>query len=209
MSIYRDYCLPCFLDWGCGRSVFGKQRAKIVPLAEGRVLEVGFGSGRNLPYYDPAKVSLIWGLEPSAGMRRIARKRTTVCPIPVEWIGLCSEAIPLDTNSVDTVLMTYTLCSIGDCDQALRQMRRVLKPAGKLLFCEHGLAPDAAVACWQHRLTPLWVKLTGGCHLDRPIVRYIETAGFEIETLALGYLPNIPKVGGYHFRGVATQNNRK
>lgn len=202
-NLYQCYCLPYLLDWGCGMAVLGQHRAKLVPLAEGRVLEVGFGSAHNLPYYDPAKVSLVLGLEPSEGMHRIARKRIAQSRVKVEWICLRGEEIPLENDSVDTVLLTYTLCSIADWNKALQQMRRVLKPAGKLIFCEHGLAPDAAVARWQRRLTPIWSRLTAGCHLDRPAPQYIESAGFTIETLESGYLPNTPKVAGYHYRGVA------
>lgn len=203
MNIYQRYCLPCLLDQGCGLPVISQQRQKIVPLAEGRVLEVGMGSGRNLPYYDPAKVSLIWGLEPSEGMHRIARKRIAESAIDVKWIGLRGEEIPLEDETVDTILLTYTLCSILDWSAALQQMLRVLKPKGRLLFSEHGLAPNASVARWQHRLTPLWRKFTAGCHLDRPIPSYIERAGFRIETMESGYLPDTPRIGGYHYQGVA------
>lgn len=203
LNLYQRYCLPYLLDWGCGMPVISAQRAKLVPLAEGRVLEVGIGSARNLCYYDPEKVSRVFGLEPSEGMRRIALKRIAESPVRVEWIGLRGEDIPLENDSIDTVLLTYTLCSIADWHKALQQMRRVLKPSGKLLFSEHGLAPDERVARWQHRLTPVWKALTFGCHLDRPIPKYLEEAGFKIESLDVGYLPDTPEIAGYHYSGFA------
>ncbi|MGR9107155.1 MAG: class I SAM-dependent methyltransferase [Gammaproteobacteria bacterium] len=208
MNLYSRYCLPCLLDWACGNTVFGRERAKVVPFARGSVLEVGFGSGRNLAYYDPEKVSLVWALEPLAGMQRIARRRIAQAPFSVEWIGLRGEEIPLEDGSVDTVLSTYTLCSIRDWSEALRQMRRVLKPSGRLIFCEHGLAPDDAVAIWQRRLTPLWSRITAGCHLDRPIAGQIESSGFSIESLESAYVPDLPKIGGYHYRGFARRSDQ-
>lgn len=203
MKIYERYCLPCLIDKACGTPVISQQRQKIVPLARGRVLEVGIGSGRNLQYYDPAKVVLIWGLEPSPGMRRIARKRIASSGLNVRWIGLRGEEIPLEDKSVDTVLLTYTLCSIPDWKTALQQMKRVLKPEGNLLFSEHGLAPEPAVEIWQHRLTPVWRWLSAGCHLNRPIPHYIKDAGFRVDKMEVGYLQGTPRVVGYHYRGIA------
>ena len=147
-SLYERYLLPRLLRCACGSKPVGKQRKKVVPLARGTVLEVGMGSGANLPFYDPAKVDLIYGLEPSEGMRALARPAVEASGLNVEFIDLPGEQIPLADDSVDCVLLTYTLCTIPDRPAALAQMRRVLKPDGMLIFCEHGLAPDASTANW-------------------------------------------------------------
>lgn len=162
------------------------------------------GSGLNLPHYDPRRVELVWGLEPSAGMRRKARRGIADAPFEVRWLDLPGEEIPLETDSVDTVVLTYTLCTIPDWHRALEQIRRVLKPNGRLLFCEHGMAPDEAVRQWQDRADPWWGRMAGGCHLNRAIPDLIERTGFGIQDLEAGYLPKVPKFVGFHFRGVAT-----
>jgi len=166
-----------------------RQREKVVPRARGRVLEVGIGSGLNLPFYDPAKVTKLWGLDPSPEMTRMAEEQARSLRFEVEFIGLPGDAIPLDDRSVDTVLVTYTLCTIPDTTPALQQMRRVLRPGGELIFCEHGTAPDASVRRWQNRLNPIWKRFSGGCHLNRPIPALIEAGGFRIERLDTMYLP--------------------
>jgi ubiquinone/menaquinone biosynthesis C-methylase UbiE len=178
-------------------------RAKVVPLAEGEVLEVGMGSALNLPMYDTSRVSKVWGLEPSSGMRKKAEPNLKKSPVQVEWLDLPGEEIPLDDNSVDSVLLTYTLCTIPDWDKALQQMQRVLKPGGKLLFCEHGLAPDPAVSRWQNRLTPLWKKLCGGCHLNRNITEGIERNGFRLQDSRTLYMDKTPKFAGHMYYGSA------
>ncbi len=180
-----------------------RQRRKIVPRAEGRVLEVGLGAGPNLAFYDPAKVEMVFGLEPSAGMRRKAARAVAAAPVPVELLDRPGEEIPLEDNSVDTIVLTYTLCSIVDWQAALEQMRRVLKPGGALLFCEHGLAPDESVARWQKRLNSLWGIIGGGCNLNRPIPSLIESAGFCINDLETMYLPGTPRFSGYNYWGSA------
>ncbi len=167
MSFYEEYCLPHIIDLGCGSEPVREQRAKVVPLAEGRVLEVGMGSGLNLAYYDPEKVDFVWGLEPSQGMRKKARKNLSRSDIKVEWLDLTCEEIPLEDKSADTVLLTYTLCTIDDWLIALQQMRRVLKPGGTLVFCEHGYAPDESIQKWQDRLNPIWKIVAGGCHIPQ------------------------------------------
>jgi ubiquinone/menaquinone biosynthesis C-methylase UbiE len=204
MNIYDEYCLPHFIHCACGLKVIQSQREKVVPVAEGRVLEVGMGSALNIPFYDPDKVDFVWGLEPSRAMRKKARKNLGRAPFEVRLLDLPGEEIPLDDNSVDTVLLTYTLCTIPDWRNALQQMRRVLKPGGKLIFCEHGLAPDERVRKWQDRVNPLWKKVAGGCHLNRPIPDYIEEGGFTIQTLDTGYLPG-PKFAGFNYWGIAKQ----
>jgi len=204
MGLYERYVLPRMIDKACGAPPVLKQRAKVVPLAEGRVLEVGMGSGINLAFYDPSRVKLVFGLEPSEGMRRKAQKNLAQSPVKVEWLDLPGEQVPLDDHSVDTVVLTYTLCTIPDFRAALAQMRRVLRPGGSLLFCEHGEAPDAGVRKWQARINPIWKKIGGGCNLNRPIPHLLEEGGFKIGQLDSMYLPNTPKVAAFNYWGQAT-----
>jgi ubiquinone/menaquinone biosynthesis C-methylase UbiE len=203
MGFYDRYILPKLLNWSCGAKPVRAQRQKVVPLAEGRVLEIGIGSGLNLPYYDPGKVERVIGLDPAEEMLSYARRRSATLPFAVEYLALEGECIPLDRHSVDTVLVTYTLCTIADAIAALEGMRAVLKPAGRLIFCEHGRAPDAAVRRWQHRLNPLWGRIGGGCNLDRDIPALIEGAGFRVDSLESGYLPRTPRFAGFNYWGSA------
>jgi len=203
MSFYDQHILPHVIDFACGDKVIMEQRQHVLAAAEGRVLEVGMGSGLNLRYYNPDKVDFVWGLEPSDGMRKKAQKNLQQSPVQVEWLGLPGEEIPLDSHSADTVVLTFTLCTIPEWETALRQMKRVLKPGGKLLFCEHGAAPDEAVARWQNRVNPLWKKIAGGCHLNRNIPELISQAGFSIRELEADYLPKTPRIAGFRYRGFA------
>jgi len=205
MGFYENRILPKLIDVACATPPILKQREKVVPHAEGRILEVGMGSAINLPFYDASRVEMVWGLEPSEGMRRKAAPRIADAPFPVEWLGLPGEEIPLDDDSADTVLLTFTLCTIPDFARALEQMRRVLKPGGRLLFAEHGAAPDESVRRWQDRLDPIWKRLAGGCHINREIPQAIEGAGFEVESLDTMYLPGTPKVAAFQYWGSATQ----
>jgi ubiquinone/menaquinone biosynthesis C-methylase UbiE len=202
MGVYDTYVLPHLIDLACGSGDVAKQRAKVVPRATGRVLEVGMGPGLNLPFYDRTNVELVWGLEPSEGMRRKAAAALDATDLDVRWLDLPGEEIPLDDRSVDTVVLTYTLCTIPDWQRALEQMRRVLKPGGQLLFSEHGEAPDEPVRRWQHRIDPVWTRLAGGCHITRPIPRMIEAAGFEFVDVESAYLPG-PRIASYHSWGAA------
>jgi ubiquinone/menaquinone biosynthesis C-methylase UbiE len=202
MSFYEDRILPHLVDFACSSKPTRKQREKVVPLAEGDVLEIGFGSGRNLPFYDAAKVRKIWGLEPSEGMRRKAAPLVEESELDVEFIDLPGEEIPLETDSVDTVLVTYTLCTIPDAVVALEGMRRVLKPGGRLLYCEHGIAPDADVRRWQDRLNGTWRRFSGGCNINRDIPDLIERGGFEITNDERMYIPGI-RVLTYNYWGSA------
>lgn len=202
MGFYENHCLPHLINCACGLKAFTRQRSLVVPQARGRVLEVGFGSGLNLPFYDPAKVELVWALEPSEGMRHRARGNIDNSPLEVHWLDLPGEEIPLEDNSVDTVLLTYTLCTIPDWRRALEGMRRVLKPGGALIFSEHGSAPDAGVRKWQDRLNPYWGRAFGGCNLNRPIPRLIEESGFGIQSMESGYILSL-KFAGFNYWGVA------
>jgi len=203
MSFYDDRILPHFINLACGTEPILKQREKIVPQAEGRILEIGMGSGINIAYYNPAKVEKLWGLEPSPGMRKKAAARVAAAPFDLEWQDLPGEEIPLEDNSVDSIVLTYTLCTIPDWLAAVKQMRRVLKPGGKLLFSEHGKAPDAAVRKWQDRIDPIWGKVAGGCHLNRDIPELLKQGGFKIKQMDMLYLPGTPKIAGYTYWGYA------
>jgi ubiquinone/menaquinone biosynthesis C-methylase UbiE len=202
MSIYGKYVLPWSTNLACGSKPIARQRAKIVPRAKGQVLEIGIGSGLNLPYYDTAKVQKVWGLEPSPEMRRMAGAVARGIALEVVFLALPGEAIPLPGQSVDTVVLTYTLCTIPDARLALQQIRRVLKPGAELLFCEHGLAPDEGVSRWQARLDPLWSKFSGGCHLNRPIDVLIASAGFRLADLETMYIPG-PRTHSFNYWGAA------
>ena len=189
MGLYGKYVLPRVVHLACSARPNMRQREKLVPLASGRVLEVGMGSGLNLPFYDARRVTKIWGLEPSPEMSKMASAAVEAVAFDVEFVSAGGEQIPLDSESFDTVLMTFTLCTIPDAERALREIARVLKRGGQLLFCEHGAAPDAGVRRWQNRINPLWRRLAGGCHLNRDIPGLIRRGGFEITRMDTMYIP--------------------
>ncbi|MBU0588805.1 MAG: class I SAM-dependent methyltransferase [Gammaproteobacteria bacterium] len=201
-SWYDRFILPRALDIACGLPMIGRQRVLVVPLAQGRVLEIGVGTGLNMRYYDKARVSRITALDPALELHPLARERIAQAGLEVELLGLSAEQIPLPEASFDTVLMTYTLCTIPDPLAALREMRRVLAPGGRLLYCEHGRAPDASVRRWQERLQPLWGPLAGGCHLGRDIPALLKEAGFKLPDLHTRYLPG-PRPFTFHYWGEA------
>lgn len=203
MGFYDRYVLPRFLDLACGMKAVGKQREKVVPGAEGRVLEIGVGSGLNLPYYDKSKISELIGLDPASEMVDIARKRARDFGLPLSFVELEAEQIAMDDDSVDCVVMTFTLCTIPGTRKALEEMRRVLKPGGRLLFCEHGKAPDAGVYKWQNRLNRPWGKIAGGCNLNRDIPALLGEGGFLPEVMDTGYLPKTPRFLGFNYWGSA------
>ncbi len=202
MRLYNQYILPKIIHFTCGLKPSMRQREKVVPQAHGRVLEVGIGSGLNLPYYDSEKVTKIWGLDPSPEMIEMASQAAKSVPFDVEFIGLPGEEIPLENNSVDTVVVTYTLCTIPETLPALMQMKRVLRPGGELVFCEHGAAPDASVRRWQNRLNPIWKRLGGGCNLNRPIPDLLEAGGFQVKKLDTMYIPGW-RPASFNFWGIA------
>jgi ubiquinone/menaquinone biosynthesis C-methylase UbiE len=205
MGFYDDVLLPRLCDLGMRSRRLRPYRERAVASAEGRILEVGIGSGLNLPFYSPAAREIV-GLEPSSRMVAMARKNTGKARSPVTLVEGSAEAIPLESESVDTVVTTWTLCSIPRAGVALGEMRRVLRRGGRLLFVEHGLAPDERVRKWQQRLTPAWRRFNGGCHLDRPIQRLIEEAGFRLERLETGYMRG-PKALSFIYEGAARRGS--
>ena len=201
-ALYERHVLPHLIDYACGMGAVMKTRAQVVPLAEGEVLEIGIGSGLNLSFYDPARVHRIVGVDPSADMQKLARQRAEQISIPVEMIALELGQIQAADARFDSIVCTFTLCTIPDAMAALQEMRRVLKPGGKLLFSEHGLAPDLPVVRWQNRLTPLWKPFSGGCHLNRDIPALIRAGGFNIGQLDSSYLKG-PRPMTWVYRGWA------
>lgn len=203
MGFYAKHILPVCLDKACSIGPINKQRAKIVPLAKGNVVEIGIGSGLNLPHYNPDMVTHITGIDPDEAIWRRSQDRRENCLIKIKRIGLSGESIPLENSHADTVVVTYSLCTIPDPVQALREMKRILKPNGQLLFCEHGLAPDTKVAKLQTYLDPFWKRLSGGCHSGRNIPHLITEAGFNLKNLQQMYIPG-PRVLSYNYWGQAT-----
>ncbi len=203
MGIYEHWVLPKMLDFAMRQPPIMKQRQKVVPLASGRVLEIGMGSGLNLAFYDQGKVEKLWGLEPSTELRELASERARDADIDVEFVGLTGEEIPMDTAQCDSVVVTYTLCTIPDAVRALGEMRRVLKPGGRVIFTEHGRAPDQSVRTWQNRINGMWGKISGGCNLNRDVPQMIEDGGLKIETIETMYLPG-PRPMTFNYWGTAT-----
>jgi ubiquinone/menaquinone biosynthesis C-methylase UbiE len=188
LAWYDRHVLPYAIDVACGIAPVRRQREQLVPLARGHVLEIGIGTGRNLPYYDRARVGTIVGLDPATQMHRLALRRARKSGLGIDMVAGSAQAIPFDDATFDSVLMTYSLCSMDDPLAALREMRRVLKPHAPLFFCEHGRAPDPAVRRWQERLTPGWSRIAGGCHLDRDIGALLTEAGMRSADMRAQYL---------------------
>ena len=200
MNLFEKYIGPRITNFICGHKVLTRQRQKVVPLAKGRVLEIGIGTGLNLKFFDPAKVRHVWGLDPSIDMWKMAEAKSV--QFDVEFIQASAESIPLDDGNADTILVTYTLCSVANIIAALKDMRRVLKPGGELIFCEHGAAPDENVRKWQDRLNPIWSRLAGGCNLNRSIPALLEQGGFKVSALDTMYLPTW-KPAAFNYWGTA------
>jgi ubiquinone/menaquinone biosynthesis C-methylase UbiE len=201
VNFYERWILPLFLDLVMRQRQLEKYRRKMVAAASGRVLEVGVGSGLNFALYGK-HVEIVFGIDPSLRLLTLARRRAAAAGIHADLLLGSATAIPLADNSVDTIVMTWTLCSIPDPLVALREMRRVLKPGGKLLFVEHGLSPEPAVERWQHRLTPMWRHIAGGCHLDRKVDDLIRSAGFDLMELRTEYAHG-PRPMTYMYEGTA------
>lgn len=204
-GLWERYVVPPLISCACSAKPIMKQREKIVPEAEGVVLEIGCGAGTNFDLYDQRKVKHLHAVEPAAGMVKRAEKAWEdgdyACDCEIHQCG--AEAVPLEDKSVDTVVVTFVLCTIPNWESSLAELRRVLKPGGKVLFSEHGLAPDKGVAKWQRRIEPLWKRLAGGCHLTRDTKQMLETSGFNVDQHETMYLPNTPKIAGFASWGSA------
>jgi len=205
MNLYERWVLPPILDLIMRQKHLTKYRRAVVAAARGRVLEIGVGSGLNFPLYGK-QVELVYGIDPSPRLLAIARRRAAASGVPVELLLGSATAIPLADNAVDTVVMTWTLCSIPDPLTALREMRRVLKPNGNLCFVEHGLSPEPGIERWQHRITPAWRRVAGGCHLDRKIDELIRRAGFNLTNLQVEYAPGL-RTMSYMYEGCACRSH--
>ncbi len=203
MGLYAKYLLPKLIDKACGQKPMMKLRAEFVSQAQGDVLEIGIGSGLNLEYY-PATTNSITGLDPAVEITELAQQRIEDIDIPVELLNLSSEEIPADDGRFDTIVCTWTMCSIPNIYQAVREMYRVLKPGGKFIFIEHGLSPDNNIAKWQARIEPAWKVIGGGCHLSRKADELLLDGGFRMDSLDSGYLPG-PKFAAFMYRGVASK----
>ena len=203
MSFYNDRVLPHLLNLAMRQKELTAYRARLVPAARGRVLEIGMGSGLNLPFYG-AQADEVIGLDPSSSLLRMAEERTAGTQAPVTMVEATAEAMPLEDASFDTVLTTWSLCSIPDAKAALAEVRRVLKSSGAFIFVEHGRAPDKGIARWQDRITPVWKPLSGGCHLNRSIDSLIRESGFAVRELRTGHMPG-PKLFNFMYEGCATR----
>ena len=202
MDLYARYVLPRLIDLAMRNKETASLRAEWIPYARGDVLEIGIGSGLNLPFYSP-QVQCVYGVDPSVELGQLARKRAAAGSTKVEFLSQSAEdPLPLANASMDTVVITWTLCSIPNAPNALEEMKRVLKPSGRVIFLEHGRAPDPGVVLWQNRLTPFWKRFTGGCHLNRKIDQLISDAGFHITELRTDYLPGPPAMT-YTYQGFA------
>lgn len=204
MSFYENKILPRVINCACGMKAVDLQRAKVVPLAQGQVLELGIGTGLNVKYYDAKRVSKVIGVDPSEESWQLAQPAVQQSDVPVEYLQSSAEEIPLATDSVDTAVITYTLCTIPDPSRALAEVVRVLRPGGRVLVAEHALAPDASVAKWQNRVNGFWGKMAGGCHINRDICRLIEATPLQIQDWQAMYLPQTPKIAGYNVWGTAS-----
>jgi|TARA_B110000483_G_scaffold218250_1_gene271410 ubiquinone/menaquinone biosynthesis C-methylase UbiE len=204
MSFYENKILPRVINCACGMKAVDLQRAKVVPLAQGQVLELGIGTGLNVKHYDAKRVSKVIGVDPSEESWQLAQPAVQQSDVPVEYLQSSAEEIPLATDSVDTAVITYTLCTIPDPSRALAEVVRVLRPGGRVLVAEHALAPDASVAKWQNRVNGFWGKMAGGCHINRDICRLIEATPLQIQDWQAMYLPQTPKIAGYNVWGTAS-----
>ena len=202
MGLYDKYILPKFLNCACGSKPINYQRQKVVPLAKGKVLDIGIGSGLNIPFYNSDQIDKVIGIDPSHELIELAKELANNSKASIELVIGSAESIPYPDNFFDTVLVTYTMCTIPNVAIANKEMWRVLKDDGRLIFCEHGLAPDKKISKWQNRIDPFWGKIAGGCHLNRDIQKLITDAGFSFESLDKMYIPNTPKFAGYNYWGI-------
>ena len=202
-DLYEKMVLPKLCDKCCGTKPINYQRKKVVPLAKGVVLEVGIGSGLNIPFYNKNNIEKIIGLDPSEELNVLAKRVADDNGIQIDFLINGAEDIDIPDSSVDTILITYTLCTIPNLNKSMSEMKRVLKPGGKFIFCEHGIAPDINIIKWQRRINPIWGIFFGGCNINRNIPKIISESGFNISNLNQMYLPSTPKIVGYNYWGEA------
>lgn len=205
MGLWDKFVVPPLISCACATKPIMKQREKVVPKAKGRVLEIGCGSGTNFDFYDPLQIERLYALEPSEGMMKRAKAAAEDLPWAdrIEFLEMGAENLPLDDASIDTAVITFVLCTIPDWSSALAEVRRVLKPGGKVLFSEHGLSPDQGIAKWQKRVERFWKPLAGGCRLTRDAQAMLHDSGFVLEDVETMYLPSTPKIAGYVTWGTA------
>ena len=202
-ELWDGHVLPRLVERACKSHVILEERRRCVPRASGEVLEVGVGSGLNLALYDPERVTRVVGIDPSEPLLVRASERARAAAVHVELVPAAAERLPFDAARFDSAVVTYTLCSVADVARALAEVRRVLRPRGRLLFIEHGAAPDGGPRRWQRRITPLWKRIGGNCHLDRDVKRELETGGFAIEELRAAYAEGSPRWLSFTYEGVA------
>lgn len=202
MSWWATHVLPGMIERAAQSPAILDERRRWIPRAHGQVLELGIGSGLNLPFYDPARVTAVTGIDPSAPLLRRAGPRVAHAPVPVTLVEAVAERLPFDPGTFDSAIVTYSLCSMADPVCALAEVRRVLRPGGELVFVEHGLAPDAGTRWWQRRLTPVWRRFAGGCRLDRDMPALLRGAGFAVDELTADYRGAV-RVISYTYQGVA------
>ena len=203
MNIYSQFLLPRLIDWAMAGDEFSQCRRETLAEVSGEILEIGFGTGLNLPHY-PESVKHLTAIDANPGMSAIAQKRLANSKITVDYQVLNGEHLPMSENTFDSVVSTWTLCSIQQVDQALQEIRRVLKPNGRFFFIEHGLSPEPNIQVWQHRLTPIQKVIADGCHLDRDIASLVKRY-FHVERLREFQIPTLPAIGGYHYQGIAVK----
>lgn len=194
---YDEHVVPRIIKVGCANAAVAERRAQVVPRASGRVFEIGCGGGLNQQFYDRDKVTAFSGIDPSGKLLQYAREQARKKGWDADIRHGFGENIPFEDESFDSVVCTYTLCSVEDSAQVLKELRRILKPGGKLFFLEHGRAPEPKVQRWQERIEPTWKVLMGGCHLTRPVCKGVEQAGFAVQPIDEGYMPKMPKFASW------------
>ena len=202
-SFYDRHIMPRVIRCICGQPGIEKKRAALIPQAAGHVLEVGCGGGLNFAHYDPQKVTGVMGVDPSQALRDMAMQQAQTAATRITVAEGVAESLPFDDALFDTAVLTFTLCSVTSPLRALSEIRRVLKPGGQLLFCEHGQSPDAAIQIWQSRIEPVWKHLAGGCHLTRSVSNLLAKGGFDIVLAERGYMPKTPKIAAWFESGTA------
>ncbi len=204
--LWSKFIQPRLISFACATKPFMIQRIKIVPLAKGTVLEIGIGSGLNIPLYDENHVKKVVGVDPSEDMQALAKDRINESPIDIQLVVADAAKIPLDDQSIDTIVCTYTLCTVSNPEGVLKEMKRILKPGGKFLFSEHGHAPDESVNKFQLRLEPFWKFLADGCHLTRSIPELLRANGMKLDKMETMYLPSTPRFVGFNYWGSAVHD---